>query len=224
MNILIVGAMDEEIQMFLEKIDNYNVKEASNFLFYEASIYDKNVIIVKSGIGRAMSGLLIGVANLLYSIDYVINTGVAGGMNNVLINDVIIGEKMYYGDVDLQNFGYSFGQMASCPAFFHSSKELIDKINYKNIKKGTICTCDSFTSSLTKAQEIEESLNQEILCFDMESTAFAQSCFFLNIPFLAIRSISDIIGSTAQTSNYDNNLVNCATKAAKIVFEIISVL
>lgn len=63
-----------------------------------------------------------------------------------------------------------------------------------------------------------------IKCFDMESTAFAQACNFYNVPFLAIRSISDVIGSSFQSEDYKNNEVTSAIKVNKFVTKLIEIL
>ncbi len=223
MKLLIVGAMDSEIEFLKSKLENIKEEDHNLFKFYIGKLFDKDIILVKSGIGRVMAGLLIGVAKCNYQFDAVINIGVAGGTQGTNLGDIIIGRNYVYGDVDLSSggFGYDFGQMAGCPKVFKCSIEF-DNLNYKYIY-GDICTCDSFTTSIDFVNEINKkyfsSLN--IKCFDMESTAFAQSCFVYNIPFLAIRSISDVIGSTFQSEDYEKNEYTSAKKVNEFTMKLI---
>ena len=117
MRLLIVGAMDSEIEFIKSNIKKIEKKNISGFDFYLGNISNKEIILVKSGIGRVMAGLLIGVATTNFQFDAVINLGVAGGTQGTKLGDIIIGRNYVYGDVDLSSggFGYEFGQMAGCP-------------------------------------------------------------------------------------------------------------
>lgn len=225
MKILIVGAMDSEIEFLKSKLENIKEEEHCNFVFYIGKLFKKDIILVKSGIGRVMSGLLIGVAKSYYSFDKVVNVGVAGGTSETKLGDIIIGTNYVYGDVDLSSggFGYQFGQMAKCPRIFKSGIEFNNDLITENCYYGDICTCDSFTTSLTIVNKIrgEHYSDLSIRCFDMESAAFAQACFYLNIPFMAIRAISDVIGSTFQQDDYKNNEIISAKRVNEFLLQII---
>src|SRR5690606_12159144 len=100
-----------------------------------------------------------------------------------------------YGDVDLSSIAdVPYGQMANFPLLYPSDKSLIALITDAHF--GSICTNDKFISKVEDAAAIINHFPKEIniLCFDMESAAYAQSCYFYNLPFLAIRAISDVIG------------------------------
>lgn len=225
MKLLIVGAMDCEIEFLKSKLENIKEEEHCNFIFYIGKLFNKDIILVKSGIGRVMSGLLLGVAKSNYSFDKVVNVGVAGGTPETKLGDIIMGNSYVYGDVDLSNggFGYEFGQMAKCPRVFKSGIDLNEDFISNNCYYGDICTCDSFTTSLRIVDKIRnENYNDlSIRCFDMESAAFAQACFYLNIPFMAVRSISDVIGDTFQQDDYKNNEIISSLRVNEFLLQII---
>lgn len=225
MRLLIVGAMDSEIEFLKLNLNNIQEEEHSGFKFYLGTINNKDIILVKSGIGRVMAGLLIGVACSNYKFDQVINVGVAGGAKGTNLGDIIVGENYIYGDVDLRSggFGYDFGQMAGCPRVFASKVDLNNLKEDNSFIYGDMCTCDSFTTSEQFVKEIKENYFKDlnIKCFDMESTAFAQACNVYQIPFLAIRSISDVIGSTFQSEDYQNNEKTSANKVNQFVINLI---
>ena len=41
--------------------------------------------------------------------------------------------------------------------------------------------------------------NENVLAFDMESAAFAQSALFYGVPFVSVRAINDILASRANS-------------------------
>lgn len=227
MKLLIVGAMDSEIDFLRSKLNNIREEEHFNFKFYIGNISDKDIILVKSGIGRVMAGLLIGVAKCNYNFDAVINIGVAGGTQGTNLGDIIVGRNYVYGDVDLSSggFGYDYGQMAGCPRLFKCGLDL-RKIDTKDFIFGDICTCDAFTTSADLVRELNEKYfsDLDIKCYDMESTAFAQSCYTYNIPYLAIRSISDVIGSSFQSEDYEKNEITSAKKVNEFAIKLIESL
>lgn len=225
MKLLIVGAMESEINYIKSKLDNLKEEEHNNFVFYLGNVSDKEIILVKSGIGRVMSAVLITTANDYYDFDLVINVGVAGGVNGAKVGDIIVGTKYIYGDVNVTPAGYEFGQMAGFPRLYECNINL-NNLTDNNIIYGDICTCDSFTTSLDFVNELKDKYFNDlnIKCFDMESAAFAQSCYYFNIPFVAIRSISDVIGNTNQSEEYDNNEKASADIVNEFVYKLINIL
>lgn len=212
MKILIVAAMDNEIAIVLDKLkeNKIDVKEIEGFKFYLGNLYNKEIILVQSGVGRINSGILITIAKLNFDFDLIINIGLAGGLKELSIYDIVVGEKTIYGDVDVTSYlnKYSYGQMPGCPRYFEGSKRVLDLIKGdKDVHFGTICSCDKFT---TNDEEVRKLINNyfsdlNVLAFDMESACFAQACYRLNIDFIAIRFISDIIGSDGQSDVYAKN-------------------
>ena len=57
-------------------------------------------------------------------------------------------------------------------------------------------------------------------CVEMEGAAIAQVCYICNIPFIIIRSISDVVNGT-NTIDYDKFAISSANKVAKLLNDII---
>ncbi len=225
MKLLIVGAMESEITNFRNKLLNYEIITKSEFTFYIGKVVNNDIILVRSGIGRTMAGVLIGVAMSTFEgIDKIINVGIAGGVFPTKHGDVIVGSRYCYGDVDLsQGMKERYGQMANCPRLFHADLDLIKLVDENKCFIGDICTCDSFTTSLEKVNYLSNTYFNDlnILCFDMESTAFAHAAYFYSIPFLAIRVISDVIGNDNQSAEYKENELSSSKRSNDFLFDII---
>ena len=64
--------------------------------------------------------------------------------------------------------------------------------------------------------------DDNVCAFDMESTALAQACYLLEVPFLAIRAISDVIGRKEDAADrYRNYVLEACEKASNLLFEIL---
>lgn len=228
MKLLIIGAMQVEIDNLHNHMIDVSIKEINNFTFYLGKIDNKDVVLTSSGIGKVMSGVLVATANAYFKdIDFVINLGVAGGYNGSKIGDVIIGEDYIYGDVDVTSFDtYKFGQIPRFEFPFKANSYLLEKATLLGGKKGTICTMDRFVEDdkFIKPLIDKHFLDFNILCFDMESTAFAQSASFFNLKFIAIRAISDVVSSNNDDEKYNVNLNESAKISSDFVLKLIELI
>jgi adenosylhomocysteine nucleosidase len=107
------------------------------------------------------------------------------------------------------------------PAFYEPNKELIavaekaaEKVGIHAVK-GLILSGDSFMSDHEKVEELKQRFVQPH-CAEMEAGAIAQVCHQFEVPFVIIRSLSDIAGSDAKVS-YDQFLEKASVHSAKQV-------
>ena len=233
MKLAIVGAMDSEITYLKDEMAKYgHVKEKSisGFIFYLGKLFNKDIVLVKSGVGRVMASVLFTIlVENFKKIDKIINVGIAGGFGKLNIGDIIIGEKSVYGDVDLSSLvKYVYGQMSNCPPYFEADKEVVLKAkdNKLNCLYGTICTNDSFTTDFDAAKSLVDNhfSDLNVLAFDMESAAFAQCAYYFNKSFIAIRAISDVIGDSEQVNKYKDCFMETSIASNKFLVKLIEVL
>ena len=59
----------------------------------------------------------------------------------------------------------------------------------------------------------------DCLSCEMEAAAVGQVCYTLNIPFVVIRSISDLIFENIDQENNDNNFMSSSTNSALVLLE-----
>ena len=83
-------------------------------------------------------------------------------------------------------------------------------------KEGSIVSGDSFVTSMSALEGLDTTT---IYAIDMESTAIAQISHRYNVPFLAFRIISDVIGeNTEGTLESDvTNAIDISARALKKV-------
>ncbi|MDY0064252.1 MAG: 5'-methylthioadenosine/adenosylhomocysteine nucleosidase [Bacilli bacterium] len=227
-NIAVIGAMKEEITFLLTKLEKTKKETVAQHVFYTGTLFQHSIVLVESGVGKVASGITTAILMEHYpQTELIINVGVAGGVPTMQIGDIVVGDNYVYGDVDISMGGnYRFGQMARCPFLFKGEEKALHVADHLHAHIGTICTVDRFVvnwedTSLLLQRHFSD-LN--ILCFDMESTAFAQSAYFFNIPFLAIRAISDIIGSRKEEESFQTNMEKAAEASNQFLYQMLEKL
>lgn len=117
MKVGIIGAMEQEVTLLRDQIENRQTIQRAGCEIYTGQIGGVEVALLKSGIGKVSAAM--GTTLLLEhcSPDLVINTGSAGGLASTLrVGDIVVSEEVRYHDADVTAFGYEPGQMAGCPA------------------------------------------------------------------------------------------------------------
>ncbi|WP_087971753.1 5'-methylthioadenosine/S-adenosylhomocysteine nucleosidase [Oceanobacillus rekensis] len=226
MKIGIIGAMDEEIALLMENMTDSQEKTVANCLFIEGKIHQKDVVLLKSGIGKVNAAMATTIMHERFSPAYVINTGSAGGFAEKLeVGDVVISTEVVHHDVDVTAFDYAYGQVPGHPAMYTADKMLIEKavsatynldINYE---KGIIATGDTFMEDPERVLFVREKF-PTMLASEMEAAAVAQVCYQYEKPFVIIRALSDIAGKKSSIS-FDQFLEKAAKNAAKLIMNMI---
>ncbi|WP_028863752.1 5'-methylthioadenosine/S-adenosylhomocysteine nucleosidase [Psychromonas aquimarina] len=226
MKIGIIGAMDEEVEILKSHMNNIDTTVIAGCEFYQGELNGKQVILTKSGIGKVAAAVATTLLLEKFQPDTVINTGSAGGYDTSLsVGDIVISTEVRFHDVDLTAFGYEIGQMAQLPPAFPADPKLIDiaqqaaeTLDDLKIIQGLICTGDIFMADPTKAETARNNFPAMAAC-EMEAAAIAQVCYQFKVPFVIIRSLSDIAGKKSELSFEE--YLPIAGKNASILVEAI---
>ncbi|MEK5381462.1 5'-methylthioadenosine/S-adenosylhomocysteine nucleosidase [Niallia sp. FSL W8-0635] len=227
MKIAIIGAMEEEVTLLREKITNKKERTIVGFQYIEGQLFEKDVVLLRSGIGKVNAAMSTTILLQTFKPDYLINTGSAGGLNPELeVGDVVISNEVRHHDVDATIFGYEYGQVPQMPASFKANEKLMDiaeqsakEIGNHAVVTGLITTGDSFINQPEKAAFIKSKFGN-LQAVEMEAAAIAQVAHQYNIPFVIIRSLSDIAGKESHLS-FDQYLEKAAVHSANLVIGIV---
>jgi len=226
MKIGIIGAMDEEVKILKDKIEDCKKTEIAGSEFYTGTIYGQEVILLKSGIGKVNAAMATTLLIQLFKPDYVINTGSAGGFDQSLkVGDIVISKELRYHDVDATVFGYEYGQVPGMPPAYYPDQQLVTiaeqsgKYITVDVVTGLITSGDSFMSDEKRVEEVKK-LFPELYAAEMEATAIAQVCSQFKVPFVIIRALSDIAGRDAKVS-YDQFLHTASVNSANLVLHML---
>ena len=223
--------MEVEVATLKSNMTVKNTVKKASMEFYEGTIGNTEVVVVRSGIGKVNAGICVQILIDLFNVTHVINTGIAGSLNaDINIGDIVLSTDACYHDVDITVFGYKKGEIPQIgAATFEADKELREKAK-ASIKKaapdigvfeGRVCSGDQFISSA----EVKDAIIKEHggLCTEMEGAAIAQASYLNNTPFLIIRAISDKADGGAEV-DYPTFEAKAAKDCAAIVMEIIAEL
>jgi len=196
----IIGAMQSEVEALFDKMTSKEKININNLVFYKGQLFNKEVVIVKCGIGKVNAALCTQLLILKFAVSKIINTGIAGATGKGLkIYDFVLSDAAVYHDVDVQFFGYKAGQIPGMPESFTADKTLAASVEATFSKttlarehkliRGLIASGDQFIAGGEKKDFIISNFNPQ--CVEMEGCAIAHTCFANNIPFVIIRCMSD---------------------------------
>lgn len=229
MKIGIIAAMEQELKLLVENLDNKAEHDVLGNTYYEGDLGNHQVVLVQSGIGKVMSAMSVAILADHFGVDAVINTGSAGAVAHELnIGDVVVADKLVYHDVDVTAFGYDYGQMAGQPLYFESDKRFVETfeqvLNEANVasKIGLITTGDSFIAGQDKIDAIKAAF-PEVQAVEMEGAAIAQAAHNLHKPFIVVRAMSDTAAHDANIT-FDEFILEAGKKSAKILMAFLEKL
>ncbi|MBQ4800264.1 5'-methylthioadenosine/S-adenosylhomocysteine nucleosidase [Pseudoalteromonas sp. MMG006] len=230
MNVGIIGAMEPEVKILREAMQNPQILTKAGFTFYTGELAGNTVTLVQSGIGKVASTIATTLLIDNFKPDCVINTGSAGGFDPSLsVGDVVISSEVRHHDVDVTAFGYEIGQVPQMPASFTAHPKLVEtaeqtiaQISDVKTLVGLICTGDTFMCDPVRIDKARSDF-PSMLAVEMEGASIAQTCFTLNTPFVVIRSMSDIAGKESPQS-FEEYLETASINSSKMVVALLEKL
>lgn len=230
MKIAIIGAMEEEVVLLRNNIEQQKKEAVAGCEFTFGKMRGADVILLRSGIGKVNAAMSTTILLEKYKPDCIINTGSAGGFNPALnVGDAVISTEVRHHDVDVTAFGYEYGQVPQLPAAFLADEKLIaaavaaaDQIDEFQVEKGLIVTGDSFMEDPVRVEFVRTKFSN-LQAVEMEAAAIAQVAHRFEVPFVIIRSLSDIAGKESEVS-FDQFIDKAAHNSATLVMNMVSSL
>ncbi len=223
----IIGAMDEEVEQIVQvmEVEKEEVKASMTFKA------GKEVVIVRSGIGKVNAAVCTQILVDDFGVDYVINTGIAGSLNaKIDIGDIVISSDVLHHDVDATGFGYAVGQIPRMDTLSFQADEQLIELAKAACKKvvpsigahvGRIVSGDQFISD--KAVKDKITANFKGYCTEMEGAAIAQAAYLNKVPFLILRAISDKADDSA-TLDYPTFEKQAIANSVLLIKELVATI
>ena len=231
MTIGIIGAMEEEVAVLKNSMDVEKVVEYASMEFYKGVLCGKNVVVVRSGIGKVNAAICTQILADKFKVDVLINTGIAGSLDAAIdIGDMVISTDLVEHDMDASIFGDPIGQVPRMDTFsFPADSELVKKAVLANkeanpdIKTftGRIVSGDQFVSSAEVKERLVELFQAK--CTEMEGAAIAHAAYLNKISCVIIRAISDKADNSA-TMDYPTFEKQAIKHSVKLVRNLLLLL
>ncbi len=217
----IIGAMDIEVNGIVSSMENVTEKTISGIRFYRGSLYDKEIVVAKCGIGKVFAAICAQTMILEYHPDVIINSGVAGSLcEDLEILNVAIANNVVQHDMDTSPLGDPKGLISGINVIYFEANQGVVETLVKSADMafckslcGTIATGDKFMSN----SEEKKSLNKDFgaIACEMEGGAVGHTCYVNNIPFGILRSISDGHGAEMDYATFAEKAANQSIKIVK---------
>ena len=195
----IIGAMDEEVAILKESMEVQDTMERAGMTFVKGIMSGKEVVVVRSGIGKVNMGICAQILIDCFGVDTLINTGIAGSLKaEINIGDIVVSTDAIQHDMDATGFGYEPGVIPRMPvSCFEADKRLVkaaedackEAVPEVGVFAGRIVSGDQFISDRQVKNRITAQFGG--MCTEMEGAAIAQAAYLNSIPFVIIRAISD---------------------------------
>ncbi len=225
----IIGAMEEEVALLKEKMEVEVVVKKASMEFYQGKMNDREVVVVRSGIGKVNAGLCAQILVDVFRVDRLINTGIAGSLKaEINIGDIVLSSDALHHDVDARNFGYERGQIPRMDTLaFPASEEMIEMAKAAcaevcpevGVFVGRVVTGDQFIAERGIKNEIASWTDG--YCTEMEGAAIAQTAYLNHVPFVIVRAISDKADDSA-TVDYPTFEQKAIENSVKLVENFVS--
>jgi adenosylhomocysteine nucleosidase len=222
----IICAMDVELSLLLEKLTDKEEKNILNYKFYKGKFLNNEVVLLRCGVGKVQSAVGTAIMIENFKPSFIINSGIAGGINGLKQYDVVLGKNFKYSDVDASGFGYKLGQVPGMPEEYHTDLELVNKVsdilNNLNVKHviGNVLSADSFIINEKQLLVKYEGLT----AVEMEGCSIAQVCYMTGTKFVSIRFISDVVGGSDQSEAYQVFEKKASNLSANICYNVCKTL
>ena len=215
----IITAEEKELNAIKEIMKNIEEVVIYEKIFYKGLIENKQVVTVKSNVGKVNSARVTQMLIDKFNPSLVINVGTAGSVDNSLdIGDVIVAQKLVQSDFDVTPFGRQLGEIENIGEYIEVDKQLLNLFNDMDVTIGCIATADKFVVDIEEKNNIRNTFNA--LCVEMEGASIAQVCYLDKIPFIAIRSITDKLDGSSKI-DFEIFLELSSKKASNILKEVL---
>lgn len=226
--IAIMGAMPEEIEPLLAKLDNVTQTVYAANKYYEGTYNGKEVVVAYSKIGKVFAALTATILIETFACDTLLFSGVAGAISDELkVGDLIIAESLCQHDLDITAFGHPYGYVpegevciSTDVALRNVAKEVARQKGL-TLKEGIIATGDQFVANEERKNWIGSTFNADAL--EMEGASVAVVCSSLSVPFFILRAISDSADMDAGF-DFDTFLESSAKISADFILSMVDAI
>lgn len=230
--IAILAPMQEELDALVNLLPPTTEERLRGLEVQRVEAFGKRLILARSGVGKVNTAMNLTLLLGHFEVDEVVNIGSAGGLREgQRILDIVVPDEVVGVDIDVTPLGFQYGQMLGEPASYAPDpvlRERFSKIasrwsDMPAVHEGAVGSGDSFVYKPEQVAQIRERFGEDrVACVEMEGIAIAQVCRRLGVPFLIVRSLSDVpAAGEGNHLDFPVFLEKAAHNAARTVVEML---
>ena len=212
----LVIALKKEEEKLLSIANDINKVKLADKEAYECSLLNKKCIIAISGIGKVSSALTTQLLIDKYNIDFILNFGTCGGMNQT------VKIKNYYAVSKCCQYDFDLTELDPVPLGYIQDYDRVFFDCYTTgidfLEKTVLASADKFTNKNIDVKTVNEMGCS--LC-DMEGSAIAQVCTSNSIPLVMVKGITDVYGSQTAPEQFMENLTEVSNGFPEVILKVI---
>ena len=227
----IIGAMADEVQLLKDEMEVNRITTVSGMEFYEGTLRGHDVVLVQCGMGKVNAGICAQVITTQFKATCVINTGVAGALDDSLdIGDFVISVDAVQHDFDVSPIGFKKGEIPYTGKVSFEADPTMIRLAERAFEasapdihfvEGRVCSGDQFISTTEQKERIIDEFDGT--CCEMEGGAIAHVCYLNETPFVIIRAMSDKADGSAP-EDYKEFEKQVAVLSSKIVLYMVEAI
>ncbi len=218
----IIGAMQTETAAIIAELQNSKEQIISGVRFVQGEWCGKEVVVATCGVGKVFAALCAEAMILSYHPDCIINSGVAGALDDRLhLLDLVIGEQVVQHDMDTSPLGDPKGLLSGInKVTLPADEKLADALERAakamdvTALRGTVASGDQFIADDAKRDFIRSTF--DAACCEMEGASIGHVCYVNEVPFAVLRAISDGAADDAKM-DYPAFVVKAAERSINIL-------
>jgi adenosylhomocysteine nucleosidase len=247
--IVILGAVPQEITVLVDALEMSEKKQLWGIPYWQGKLHGKSVVIAITGIGKTFTGITSTLFIKEFQPRLVLMTGTGARVNQQLrTGDIIVATHTYehdYGSLTADNemvyrpmnssddgkevineFKPSATMLSLAQKAIESYQPqtiiIDDSISYENtVRFGIVASSDLFGVPQVRIDLLRNNFRTDIM--EMESGPFGLVCQTFGVPYLIIRSGSNI-AQEAPNDDYLRLSPIAAREAAKFLLHLIKTL
>lgn len=212
----IIAAMDEEVQAIAQTLSKKEELEISGIQMIQGELENKKVVVIKSGVGKAYAAMSTAILLEHFTLEFIMNIGTAGGIcddQNIL--DAVVSTQVVQHDYDTSSIDGEEGR----GLYFHADASLVKRcvsvLQQMDIcvHAGCIASGDQFIAREEDLMRLKNYFPKAI-CAEMEAGAIAQVCHHYKVPFVVLRSLSDIANKVDSHLDFQTYVTHASARSA----------
>ena len=205
MKLGIIGAMDVEVALLKEKMENITAKDRAGSSYFEGTLEGAPAVVVQCGVGKVNAALCAQILISEFGVTHLVNTGIAGSLCADLdIGDLVVSQDAIYHDFDISYWGRAIGEVPGMGVVAFPADEAMiacafdaaESVNPGHTRIGRVASGDQFVCNKEKKEKIIADTSAQ--CTEMEGTAIAHAAYRNAVPFVILRAISDKADDSAE--------------------------
>lgn len=194
----IIGAMAVEVEALKRIMNDVSIEKVSGMDFYCGELGGRKAVVAVSGVGKVNAAVCAEAMILKYSPEYIINIGIAGGLDERLkIGDIVVAQSVVEHDMDTSPLGDPVGfisgiNIVNIPCAGSLSARIYEsakKVEGINTIQGVIASGDQFIASDRQRNYIKDHFSAAAA--EMEGASIGHVCYLNGVDFCVLRAISD---------------------------------